>query len=96
MNKAMRVERQHLPSTSSHDSGPSQSRNLAVDQGHRINFIKKKNLLQGPGGAGHKLKAYLSLTLRQPTVTMREKWYGHAEYEMTLNNQRIRDWANPW
>ena len=85
MNKAMRVERQHLPSTS------SQSRNLAVDQGHRINFIKKKNLLQGPGGAGHKLKAYLSLTLRQPTMTMREKWYGHAEYEMTLNNQRIRD-----
>jgi hypothetical protein len=57
---------------------------------------KKKNLLQRPGGAGHKLKAYLSLTLRQSTVTMREKWYGHAEYEMTLNNQSIRDWANPW
>jgi len=42
MNKAMSVECQHLPSTSSHDSGPSQSRNLAVDQGNRINFIKRK------------------------------------------------------
>jgi hypothetical protein len=42
MNKAMRVKSQHLPSTSSHDSGPSQSRNLAVDQGHRINFLKRK------------------------------------------------------
>ena len=95
MNKAMSVECQHLPSTSSHDSGPSQSRNLAVDQGHRINFIKRKIFCKVLEGAGHKHKAYLSLTLLQPTVTMREKWYGHAEYEITLNNQSIRDWAKP-
>ncbi|MDA9346554.1 hypothetical protein N9R66_00865 [bacterium] len=52
--------------------------------------------MKRPGGAGHKLKAYLSLTLWQPTVTMREKWYDHAEYEMTLNNQNTRGWADPW